>query len=99
MLRLKVENINNFEYELTDENREEYNINIELIDVEDSIDIGDYIHIEEILLNPEYEGYSSNYLFGYLDNKYGRENLAFGNIDIIKIEKEDEEILLKRLYG
>ena len=51
------------------------------------------------LLNPNYEGYSSNYTFGNLDNKYGRANLPLDDIDIIRVVQEDKEIYLKRLYG
>ena len=51
------------------------------------------------LLNPNYEGYSPNYTFGNLDNKYGRANLPLDDIDVIRVVQEDKEIYLKRLYG
>ena len=99
MVKLRIESINKYKYELVDDNGEEYSLNIDLIDTEENLSLGDFIYIDKNLLDKKYEGYCQNYIFGNLDSKYGRANLEYGDIDVIKIEKEDKEILLKRLYG
>lgn len=99
MVKLKIININNYNYELQNINDKKYNLNLEFFDIKDNLKVGDYIYMSAELLNPEYAGYSTNYTFGDLKNKYGRKNLSTGDIDVIRIEKGKEKILLKRLYG
>ena len=69
------------------------------MDVEDGIKVGNFINISAELLNPRYAGYSTNYTFGSLESKYGKDKIKLNDIDVIKIETEDKEIYLKRLYG
>lgn len=99
MKRLEMINKNNYEYHLKDEDEMIYHINLEFFDIPEELKSGDYIYIAEQLLNPRYEGYSVNYVFGGLDNKYGKENIEINDIDVIKLQMEGKEIYLKRLYG
>ncbi len=99
MEKLKVLEINNKVYKLEAENGNIYNIVLDFVDTEYIASVGNYIHINKELLNNKYDGYSTFYTFGNLQSKYGRENLQLDDIDIIKIENEDKEIYLKRLYG
>lgn len=99
MKKLEIINKNNYEYHLKDEDDMIYHMNLEFFDIQEELKSGDYIYMAEKLLNPRYEGYSVNYVFGSLDNKYGKENIEINDIDVIKLEIEGKEIYLKRLYG
>ena len=99
MKRLKIQNKKIYEYILKDENGKIYNCNFDFWDIEYKPQIGDYIYINEELLNPNYEGFSTCYTFGSLDNKYGKHNILKNDVDVIKIVANDLEVYLKRLYG
>ena len=99
MVKLKIINISNYDYELEDMKDNKYTLNLEFLDIEEKPEVGDYISISAELLNPRYAGYSTNYTFGSLDNEYGRKNISPIDIDVIKLEIDSKEILLKRLYG
>ena len=99
MIKLKVEKINQYEYELKDENEKKYNLNLEFYDINKGLEIGDTVYINEELLNRKYDGYSTSYTFGNLENKYGKEIENLNDIDVIKIVKKGDEIYLKRIYG
>ena len=99
MIRLKVEKINNCLYDLKDERENKYELNLEFLDMEKNLNEGDYISISAELLNEKYEGYSTFYTFGSMDSQYGKKNISFFDIDVIKLETDSKEIYLKRLYG
>lgn len=99
MIKLEVIKIEDYFYEFKDENNVTYNLNLEFLDLEEPLHIGNQISMNSRLLDPKYEEYSTSYTFGNLDNKYGKENLTIDDIDVIKIIKDDKEIYLKRLYG
>ena len=99
MMKLEIINKNSYVYDLKDEEGNNYSFNLEFFDIEESPKIGDYIYISAELLNPRYGGYSTNYTFGGLENKYGKENIELTDIDVIKIKTNKKEIYLKRLYG
>lgn len=98
MVKLKILDKNNYEYKLEDEKGKLYKINLEFLDVNNPL-IGNYIYINEELLNPRYDGYSTSYTFGGLKNKYGKKDIPPDDIDVIKIISDNKEIYLKRLYG
>ena len=99
MIKLKIINIDNYIYNLEDEKGKKYIFNLEFMDVENKIDISDFLYFSSELLDPMYEGYSKSYTFSNLNSKYGKRNLKEGDIDIIKVEQDGKEILLKRIYG
>lgn len=99
MVKLKIVNIDGYKYNLKDEERHNYIINLEFLDIEKKLEIGNYIYINKELLNPKHESYSTSYTFGSLENKYGKENISINDIDVIKIILDKKEIYLKRLYG
>ena len=99
MIRLRIASNTGYLYELEDENNKKYLLNLEFFDLEEPLKVGNQIFINPELLNTNYEGYSTNYTFGNLDNKYGRASLPLDDIDVIKVIQEDKEIYLKRLYG
>jgi len=99
MIKLKITNKDNYIYNLKDEKENDYILNLEFFNINENIKDGDYIHISAELLNPRYAGYSTSYTFGNLNNKYGKDNFESIDIDVIKIEKNEKEIYLKRIYG
>ena len=99
MIKLEIVDRNGCTFNFKDNRNQLYTLNIELLDVKENIKIGDYISISAELLNPRYAGYSTNYTFGSLESKYGKDKIELNDIDVIKIETEDKEIYLKRLYG
>ena len=99
MKKLEITSKDNYDYILQDENGNIYNLNLEFLDVEEEIKVGNYINFSEELLDPKYDGYSKSYTFGNLDSKYGKANIELDDIDVIKVEWKDKNIYLKRLYG
>ena len=99
MIKLKIVNKDNYMFSLKDDKDNRYEFNIEFFDIEVEPKIGDYISIATELLNPKYAGYSTNYTFGSIESKYGKDKIQLNDIDVIKLETEDKEIYLKRLYG
>ncbi len=99
MIKLRIASNTGYLYELEDESNKKYSLNLEFFDLEEPLKVGNQIIMNYELLNTNYEGYSTNYTFGNLDNKYGRAELPLDDIDVIKVIQEDKEIYLKRLYG
>lgn len=99
MIKLQIINIKNYVYELKDTEEKKYIMNLEFFDIKEKPKVGDYLYIASELLNAKYEGYSTFYTFGDLESKYGKENISPEDIDVIKVEMDKKEILLKRLYG
>ena len=99
IVKLRIVEINGYNYELLDQSGERYKLNLEFIDVFDQPKEDDFIVMDECLLNPRHEKYSHSYTFGPLDSVYGKENVTQADPDFISIIVDDEEISLKRLYG
>lgn len=99
MIKLLIVNKENYEYELEDEIGQVHSLNLEFFDINEEPKKGDYIYLNNELLNPNYEGYSTSYTFGDVKSEYGKQNILMNDIDLIKIIIKDREIYLKRLYG
>lgn len=99
MIELEIINIKNNTYMLQDKDKKKYILNLEFFDIENKPKIGDCINISSELLDPRYVEFSTNYIFGSLDSKYGRKCKTLTDIDIIKLRTDESEIYLKRLYG
>lgn len=99
MIKLQIVNVKDYEYNLKDENGNNYIINLEFFDIDEEPKLGDYIFLNKKLLDSTYEGYSTSYTFGNLENKYGRKNVSIDDIDVIKLIINNSEIYLKRLFG
>ncbi len=99
MVRLKILEIDDFIYKLEDEQNKTYTMNLEFFDIDEELKVGDYINISPKLLDIRYEGYSTNYTFGSVDSEYGKKFITPDDIDLIKLEINQKEIFLKRLYG
>lgn len=98
MMKLKIESINNYNYELID-NEKKYNINIEFFDIKEKPEIGDILYINEKLLNKNYKEYDTFYRFGSIYNSSGRELNKNNEEEVIILNINNKNIILKRLYG
>ena len=99
MIKLKIINIDGDIYNLKDTKENNHTLNLEFFDIDKKPQIGDYIYMSSELLNPRYEGFSTNYVFGTLEDTYGKKDIDLTDIDIIKVVINNLEIYLKRLYG
>lgn len=99
MVKLEVISKENYIYILLDENRNEFSLNLQFFDIAENPSVGNYIYMSEELLNPYHLRQSLSYVFGSLDSKYGKENIALDDVDVIKIDINGSETYLKRLYG
>lgn len=87
-------------YILKDKEENQYPFTLEFHDIEKRPSLNDNIYISENLLDKNNEQYNSYYVFGSLDNTYGRKIINEKDDDIIIIETQNKEKkLLKRLYG
>ena len=99
MKKLKIIEVDNYEYHLKDNDNKDYIINIEFQNIDELPKVNDYIYISNELLDKNYREYSNNYTFGPLNSEYGRNINDENNPDIVKIIINDKTIYLKRLYG
>ena len=99
MVRLKIENKKDNDYVLRDQKGNSYEMNFEFFDIEEAPKENDYINISAELLNPRYKEHTKYLSFGGMENTCGRSGDKLTDTEIIKIEIEDKEIYLKRLYG
>lgn len=101
MLKLKILEKNKEQYKLIDNNKNIYELTLQFFDIEDAEipNENDYISFSAELLNSRYKEYTSSLVFGNLDNICGKFDISLTDIDVIKIEKDDKDIFLKRLYG
>jgi len=93
LIELRVLNIDNYNYTLVDKSDNKYNINIEFYDIDKCLNIGDYIYMNNELLNEKVLS------FGSVKGDYGKELLDTNRDEIIIIRMENELIYLKRYYG
>ena len=95
MKKLKINKIDNYQYELKDMNDKIYHFNIEFYNLEKELKIEDYIYISEKLLQEKYSVLS----FDTLDSKYGRNIETEEDEDLAILLIDNEKIYLKRVYG
>ena len=95
MKKLEINKIDNYVYELKDIYNKIYHFNIEFYNLEKKVKVGDYIYMNEKLLQEEYCMLN----FDVLDNKFGREIKINEDEDIIVLQIDNEKIYLKRIYG
>ena len=96
MHKLIIESIEGYNYILKDSDNKVYKLNIEFYDIEDNPSIGDYLYINQKLLNKINNTMVS---FGKLDGIYGREIKDENDEDIIGASIKDKVTYLKRYYG
>lgn len=99
VVKLRIIEINGYNYELLDQSGQRYKLNLEFIDLFEDPKEDDFIVMDDCLLNPRYKNYSHSYTFGPLDSEYGKEKVTQADPDQIVIIVDEEETVLKRLYG
>lgn len=99
MVSLKIEKINKNLYILKDINESGYELTLKFWDIDIIPNVDDTIYMNEQLLSKSYEGYSTFYTFGSLENVYGKSNISLDDIDVIKLCSNGKTYYLKRLYG
>lgn len=99
MISLTIKEINKSLYKLEDRYKRTYELVLKFMDIQNLPNVGDSIEINEKLLSRNYEGYSTFYTFGNMDNVYGRANLSLDDIDVINLYSNGQSFYLKRLYG
>lgn len=88
MIKLIVDNIENYNYTLKDENNNLYELNLEFYDLDKRIKIGDTIYLPKQLLNEK--GLYSFGVIKRIDN-----NLE----EYIKLIIDNKQYYLERYYG
>ena len=91
--KLKITNIDKFDYTLIDNENRQYIINIEFYGIESYPEINDTIYISEKMLEE-----SNGYSFGVIGSKYSK-NTDVDESEIIKIVSDNKEYYLQRYYG
>ena len=72
---------------------------IKFFDYDQYIQVGATIAMHEELVDPNHSGYKTEYYFGAMDEKYGRNITNKDDLDVIIIRVGNEKIYLKRFYG
>jgi len=89
-------------YTLEDEVGKKFEIVLYVWDVEPPPQVGDYIWFSDVLLDTKIQGGWEHFTFGNLSEISGR-NINTEDLDtsdeIFVIERNNEKIYLKRLYG
>ena len=94
MIRLRIDNVDGYNYFLRDSGNSEYILNIEFYDLEYKPGSNDYIFINEKVLKE-----NNFFNFGPLDNVYGRTISSSDDPDILILVTENKKIYMKRIYG
>jgi len=97
-MKLKIEKIENLKYTLVNEENTVFNLKLKFYGLTENLSEGDYIFINDALLDPSYKEYSKSYYFGPLDEPYGRK-VTEKDIDFLTLEIKGKKVNLKRFYG
>ena len=100
MVKLEVVNINKWQYTLKDtDTKQEIMKTLTFYGLKKPLKVGDQIIMHKELLDPAYYEYSTEYIFGPIDEVYGRKVTSIADIDAIGIKQGKDIITLKRFYG
>ena len=96
--QLKIEKIENSRYTLVNDEGVVLDIKLKFYGLTQNPNKGDYIYINDALLDPKYKEYSKSYYFGPLDEPYGRK-VTENDIDFLTLDINGNKVNLKRFYG
>lgn len=96
MIKLKIKEINNSFYILEDTNNNIYEMTIYFYDINDKVEINNYLYIHQKLLSKINHNVVS---FGILDSIYGRKIENVDDEDLVILSINNKNIYLKRYYG
>ena len=76
-----------------------YKFFIKFFDYDQYVQKGATIAMHQSLIDPNHKGYSTEYYFGAIDEKYGKNITAKDDPDVVIVKVGNEKIYLKRFYG
>ena len=95
MIKLVIDNIDGYYYEVHDKENHRYRFHIEFYDLKQKPSIGDYFFVNSKLLNQQ----NIMLNFGSITSTYGRKIINEEDPDLFILICNNEKIYLKRLYG
>ncbi len=98
-MKFDVISVQNNDFVIKSEYNEEFSLNMVFHGLKSNVRVGDVINMSANLVNAYYEEYSTHYVFGPLDSKYGRKIVTKKEVDCISITRNDKTIFLKRFFG
>ena len=98
-MTLKITNIENNMYTLINTEEQTFTFKFKFFGLSKNPEIGDYIEMNESLLDKTYIEYSNYYMFGPLNEPYGRKVKDENDVDVICLQIGTEIIYLKRFFG
>lgn len=98
-MTLKIIDIQDKFYTLINTQDETFEFKFKFFGLSKDPEIGDYIEMNESLLDKSYIEYSKYYMFGPLDEPYGRNVKDENDVDVICLQIGTEIIYLKRFFG
>lgn len=96
MIKLKIKEINNSFYVLEDTNNNLYEMTIYFYDINDKVEINNYLYIHQKLLSKINHNVVS---FGIINSIYGRKIEDIDDEDLVILSINNKNIYLKRYYG
>ena len=96
MVRLIIKSTFNYNYVVVDNNDREYNVNIEFYGLQELPVVGDYLYVDETMLN---EINNNMVSFGPIDGKYGKDINSIDASEVICLVHGNNSVYLKRFYG
>ena len=98
-MNLKITNIKDNLYTLLCENGNTYEFKLKFFGLKNNPEIGDCIKMNENLLDKKFKEYSKSYMFGPLDEPYGRKVESYNDIEVIELLIKSKKFFLKRFFG
>lgn len=96
MIRLRIKEINKSLYVLEDINNNVYELTIYFYDINDKVQVNDYLYMQEKLLSKINHSIIS---LGVLDSIYGKVIEEITDEDLVILITNNKNIYLKRYYG
>lgn len=94
MIELEVVDKNGYRYTLIDKDDKKYDLNIEVMDTEYDIMIGDIMYISTEVVNKE-----RMFTFGKIGSEYGASMNDINDKEIVVFMRDNIKYYFKRIYG
>lgn len=94
MKELRVIKIDGYRYILMDKDNREYDLNIEIVDTDYNIKIGDIMYISTKVVDKE-----RVFTFGEIDSIYGIDMENINDQEIVVFVSDNAKYYFKRIYG
>lgn len=94
MKELRVINKDGYRYILIDNDGKNYDLNIEIIDTDYDIKIGDILYISTVVVDKE-----RMFTLGKIDSKYGIDIEDINDLEVVVFVNDNIKYYFKRIYG